>query len=233
MALTPQSDEAFLREVDDELRRDQFETFWRRYGRLVAIVVGAGLLAFAGFLWWRHAQEQKSGLAAEQYTAALYDMGRRKADKAVPQLDKLATSSIAAYRASAKMVLAAAALDKSDTKTALARYQDVIDDQSLPEAMRNAALVRRTTLEFDAIPPARVVERMKPLAVEGSPWFGSTGELLALAYMKLGKRELAGPLFAAIAKDVNAPQSLRSRALRLAGALGVDAVAQPTITTKE
>ncbi|MBO0749586.1 MAG: hypothetical protein J2O44_04015, partial [Porphyrobacter sp.] len=39
-----------------------------------------------------------------------------------------------------------------------------------------------------------------------------------------GKRELAGPLFASIAKDEDAPKSLRSRARQMAGTLGYDAV---------
>ena len=31
MAVTPHTDEAFLREVDEELRRDQLTSFWTRY----------------------------------------------------------------------------------------------------------------------------------------------------------------------------------------------------------
>lgn len=69
-----------------------------------------------------------------------------------------------------------------------------------------------------------MVDRLKPLAVPGSAWFGSAGELLGIAYLKLGQRELAGPLFAAVARDETTPQSLRRRARQLAGLLGVDAV---------
>ena len=72
--------------------------------------------------------------------------------------------------------------------------------------------------------PQTVVDRLKPLATPGNPWFGSAGELVAMAYMKQGKEELAGPLFAAIAKDDDVPQTLRSRARQLAGLLGYDAV---------
>jgi hypothetical protein len=46
-----------------------------------------------------------------------------------------------------------------------------------------------------------------------------------MAYLKQGKEELAGPLLAAIAKDEDVPQTLRSRSRQLAGLLGYDAVA--------
>ena len=72
-----------------------------------------------------------------------------------------------------------------------------------------------------------MVDRLKPLAVEGAPWFGSAGELVAVAYMKMGKNDLAGPMFAAMAKDDKVPQSIRSRARQMAGVMGIDAVEIP------
>ena len=61
-------------------------------------------------------------------------------------------------------------------------------------------------------------------ATPGNAWFGSAGEMVAMAYLKQGKENLAGPLFAAIAKDDEVPQSLRTRTRQLAGLLGYDAV---------
>ena len=40
MAVTPHTDEAFLREVDEELRRDQLTSFWTRYGRWLVGGIG-------------------------------------------------------------------------------------------------------------------------------------------------------------------------------------------------
>jgi hypothetical protein len=72
--------------------------------------------------------------------------------------------------------------------------------------------------------PQQVVDRLQPLAKPGNPWFGSAGELMAFAYLKQGKQDLAGPLFAAIAKDEDVPRTLRSRSRQMAGLLGFDAV---------
>src|SRR3546814_4684369 len=69
-----------------------------------------------------------------------------------------------------------------------------------------------------------VVDRLKPLATEGNPWFGSAGEMVAIAYMKMRKPELSGPLFAAMSKDRSVPETIRTRAVQMAGLLGVDAV---------
>src|SRR3546814_2821587 len=43
-------------------------------------------------------------------------------------------------------------------------------------------------------------------------------------YMKMRKPELSGPLFAAMSKDRSVPETIRTRAVQMAGLLGVDAV---------
>jgi hypothetical protein len=118
---------------------------------------------------------------------------------------------------------AAAALNKGDAKGAAALFGQMAADEQLDQPYRDLALVRQTALEFDTLAPQTVVDRLKPLAQPGEAWFGSAGEMTAIAYMKMRKSDLAGPLFAAIAKDTQAPESLRARARQMAGALGVDA----------
>ena len=103
-------------------------------------------------------------------------------------------------------------------------FDEVAADASAPQPYRDLANVRAVAVNFDAMKPDDVVARLKPLAEPGKPWFGSAGELVALAYLKQGKNDLAGPLFAAISRDKEAPESLRARTRQMAGVLGVDAI---------
>ena len=48
--------------------------------------------------------------------------------------------------------------------------------------------------------------------------------MVAMAYLEQGKENLAGPLFAQIARDKDLPTSLRGRTRQLSGLLGVDAL---------
>lgn len=225
MALTPQSNDAFFREVDDELRRDRLTGFWLRWGRLVAAAVVVALIVFAGYLWWKHSREEAAGRDGEALVGALETAERGQPDKAVPALKALATANAPGYRASSALAVAAIQQQKGDTKAALAGYRAVAADTGLAAPFRNLALIRATAIEFDSLPPAEVVARLKPLAVAGNPWFGSAGEMTAVAYLKMNRTDLAGPLFGAIARDTHVPDTIRNRATQMAGALGVDAVA--------
>src|SRR3546814_2910227 len=122
------------------------------------------------------------------------------------------SSDLPGVRASALLVKAGTAARKGDSKVAIAAYKAMADDASLDRPYRDLALIRQTTLEFETLQPQQVVDRLKPLAVEGAPWFGSAGALVAIAYLKMRKPDLAGPLFAPMARDKDVPHSIRSRA---------------------
>lgn len=226
MALTPQNSEAFMREVDDAVRQDQLTTFWQRYGRILIVLLVVGLAAFGGWLYWQHHQKTQSEAVSEQMDTLL-DTAVGGGTPDAKQLDALTKASQPGYRASALLVQAGVAARKGDAKAAIAAYRAIAADDSLDQPYRDLALIRQTSLEFDSLKPQQVVDRLKPLAVEGAPWFGSAGELVAIAYMKMGKNDLAGPMFAAMAKDEKVPQSIRSRARQMAGVMGVDAVEIP------
>jgi hypothetical protein len=226
VALTPQNSEAFMREVDEAVRQDQLLTFWQRFGRWIVAAVILGLLLFGGWLYWQHYSTTQSQAVSEEMDKLISTAAGGGTPDA-KQLDTLTQASQPGFRASALLVKAGTAARKGDSKAAIETYRAMAADGSLDQPYRDLALIRQTTLEFESLQPQQVVDRLKPLAVEGAPWFGSAGELVAIAYMKMRKPDLAGPLFAAMAKDQNVPQSIRSRARQMAGLLGIDAVETP------
>jgi hypothetical protein len=229
LALTPTkdrvgSDDAFVREVDDAVRASDLTNFGMRYGRWLIGAVIAGLLAFGGYIIWQNRVQAAADTQSEVFVDAIDKLQAGDNKGAGVLLAKLSKADQPGYRAMAQLVQANLEAEKGDIKRAIAAYAKVAADNSLPGPLRDLALVRQTSAEFDTLPPQKVIDRLKPLAISGNPWFGSAGEMTAMAYMKMGKDNLAGPIFAQIAKQQNLPQSLRARATQMAGALGVDAV---------
>jgi len=227
LAVTPDApDEAFLREVDDDLRRDRMEQFMKRYGAWLVVAVILFLVAVAGYLYWQKKQQQKASAQSEELMAIYNDIGAGKTDAAKKKLQPLENASSDLVRSLALLTEAAIALDANDRDTALAKYKTISADNDLPDPYRDLALVRATSLEFDKLKPEEVISRMEPLTKPGNPWFGSAGELTAMAYIKQGHNDQAGRLFAAIAADKQVPETMRNRAVQIAGTLGVDASAE-------
>ena len=226
MALPPNTNQAFLREVDDELRRDQLLGFWERYGRVAIGGLIAFLVALGGFFYWQHHREQTAGVAGEQLQSAYDSLTDGNSQAAAATLQPLAQSGRPGYATLARFTQANLLLQKKDARGAVAQFAAIAADDSVAQPFRDLALVRQTTTEYDDIKPQMVIDRLRGLAVAGNPWLGSAGEMVAVAYLRTGRRDLAGRMFGQIARDPEVPQSIRQRAVQMAGVLGVDAVVQ-------
>ncbi|APR53548.1 hypothetical protein CA223_21665 [Sphingomonas koreensis] len=224
MALSPQSNEAFMREVDEELRKDQALHVWQNYGRWIIVAVVAGLIAFGGWLYWQSHSDGRRGEEGEKLKAAVKALSENKGQEAEAPLKELAGSSSSGFSAAARFAQADALLAKNDLKGGAAILAAIAADGGVPQEFRDLALIRQTAAEYDSLKPDQVVARLGSLAVKDSPWFGSAGEMVAIAQLRLGKRAEAGKLYGEISKTDGVPRAIRTRALQMAGVLGVDAV---------
>ena len=222
MAQPPETNEAFLREVDEELSYDRLMGFARSYGRTVLIIIGLGLAGLAGGLWWHSHQADVAGQQGEQLSAAIKDLSAGKADGVSAKLAPLLANGNEGYRASAKLLTASMAQEKGDLAGAIAGFKAVAADTNLDQNWRDVALVRQTAAEYDTLAPDVVIDRLKGLSIPGKPWFGTAGEMVAIAYLKQNKPNLAAPLFAEIARDKTIPPSIADRARQMATSLGAD-----------
>jgi hypothetical protein len=232
LALSPDSSsEAFVREVDEEVRRDQAQAFAKRYATMIAGAALLFLAAVGGWLYWQDRQSKIAGADSETLSAALTDISSGRTAAVAPALGKLADSPSEGIATEARLAQASIALADGNRASALAIYRSVADDKGLAQPFRDLAALRLVTLEFDRIKPEVAIARLEPLAKPGGPWFGSAGELTAMAMLKQGRKAEAGQLFAALAADTRVPATIRSRAVQIAGTLGVDATASlPGIT---
>jgi hypothetical protein len=214
----------FLREVDDALRQDEMLGVFQRYGKPIIAGVALGLAIFGGYLIWNNMQEREAGEHGEQLTLALDELDAGRIEPANKKFGGLAVDSTGGTKVVGQLMQAGIAQQQGRLADAVKGYAAVAADEAAPKPYRDLATLREVAANFDAMPPQQVIDRLKPLAVPGNAWFGSAGELVGAAYLKQNRGDMAGPLFAAIARDKDTPESLRNRARQMAGLLGVDAI---------
>ena len=223
MALAPDDITTFTREVDENLRRDQVRDAARTYGKWAIVGVILLLAAIGGFLFWRDQQAKQAVADSEAMSATIDNIG--SGNLSPVQLNSLEQANDDAISVSARLTRAALALQSNDRPKAIAIYKEVAAESGIDQPWRDLATIRQTALEFDALQPQAVIDRLAPLTRPGNPWFGSAGEMTALALLKAGRKSEAGRLFAAVASDRGVPDTIRDRAMQIAGTLGVDASA--------
>ena len=218
--------QVLMREVDEAVRNDEVANAWKQYGKPLIAGVVLGLAAFGGYLFWQGRQEAAKEQQSEALVQAMDELTAGNFDVADRELAAVGDDEGAepGTRASALMLRAAIALEQNRLDDAVVLYDRVANDEDAPPPLRDASLVRLVSANYDNMDKQQVIDRLRPLATPGNPWFGSAGELVAHAYLDQNKPDLAGPLLVQIAKDEDVPDTVRARTRQLAGRYGFDAI---------
>lgn len=225
MAQPPTTDvnETFLREVDENLRRDRVMDLFRDHRGLLIGALIAFLAIAGGLIWYEEYRRKQAGDEVEALSLIYKDIGEKKLGTVPARLDTLARSDSPAVRATAMFTRAALASDQRDLPLASRMFGQIAADEDLPQSYRDAALIRQVAADFDKMKPDEVIAKLAPLTKPDHAFYGTAAEMTAAALIKQGKKAEAGKLVAAIAADRSLPDTLRGRAVQLAGSLGVDA----------
>ncbi|WP_062011344.1 tetratricopeptide repeat protein [Aureimonas sp. AU4] len=205
------TNDTFIREVNEEVRRERMERLGRRYGAIAIAVAVAIVLGVGAYVLWERYRE---GLEAADGTrfveaGALIDGG--KPDEARPILEALASNGVAAYPTLARLRLADLA-QAGDPAAAVPLFDAVANDGSAPQNLRDAAAVRAAYILVDTGTLQDVRARVERLTVESEPMRYVAREAVALSAFKAGDVETARPLFQQLAEDLGTPRGIKQRA---------------------
>lgn len=217
-------EESLLREVDEAVRQDDMLDFGQRYGRQIALLLGVVILGFGGYLYWQNRQDAARAGESETIVVALDQAQANNLPAAATAAQPLLEGGNPGPHGSALLLAAGAAQGAGNSAEAARLLAALASDSSAPQPIRDLARIRLVAAQFDTMDKTQVIAQLGPLAKPESPWFGSAGELVAMAYLEQGKSAEAGKMFGNLATDASVPEPIRSRARQMAGVLGVDAI---------
>lgn len=91
------NDDSFIREVNEELRSDQFRGAWKRYGRFVIGLAVLIVVATAGERVYSAWQASRASASGDQFLAATDLAKANKQDDALAALATLEKDGFASY----------------------------------------------------------------------------------------------------------------------------------------
>ncbi len=208
-----------FQEIEDDLKHEQYQRLWRRYGKWLIAAAVLLVIATAALVGIReHRQSQRLEASAafnDALIAALNDS--TAADAALTTLAEEGGS----YGALARLERAGLAATNGDEADAARQYRLLADDNGVDSALRALA---RVLWGYHALAAgedqAAIAADMQVLADDGGPWRHNAREILAAIAMSQNDPARAKEQFGLIADDPDAPQAVRARASEALAALG-------------
>jgi len=204
--------DSLLREVDEDLRREQLEKLWDRYGTFVLIGAALIVLGVGGYKWFesRSIQQARSNGARFEQAVRLGQSGKLEDEQKA--LAELAKSAPGGYRTLADLRLASADAGAGRRAEAVLMFDSVAGNSSVDAILRDYARIAAAIQRLDEADWTEMENRLKLLEASESPWRASARELLGLAAWKAGKIEEAKRRFEALMVDRNISQNIGQRA---------------------
>ena len=206
------SDDSFIREVNEELRQDQFQSLWRRFG---PVAIGAAVLlvvATAGYVGYERWTSSQANASGDAFSQAL-DLARQgETAEALAAFEELEGSGYGSYPLLARMRAATVLSADGDADGAVAAFDEIAADKSVTDVIADTARLRAGLILVDHGSYADVAARVETLTADGNALRHTAREALGLAAWKEGKRDDALTLFQQISGDAAAPRNTRQRA---------------------
>jgi len=204
------SDTNFLREIEEEVRRDRLMKIWERYQTPIvaaAVLIVLATAAWRGWQWYQARENMQAGSRFEQALALSQDNKQADSEKMLAGIAKDAPSS---YRAFASLRLAGEK-GRQDPQAGVQAFDEIAANSSIDPVLRDVARLRAVLLLVDSASPDEIGKRIEPLTGAGKPFRNSARDALALAYYRAGDKTNARKIYAELAADPEMPPALANR----------------------
>ena len=205
--------DAMAREIDEELRREQFLKLWDKYGVYVLGAALAVIIGVGGWKYYQHQQNVATETASTQFIVSLNDLTSK--DRAIDgqkNLEALATSGPKGYAALARLRLAAQQGAEGSVLDALKTYESLANDEAVDGMLRDFARLQIAMLKFDTVFFTELRNQIYSLTSDRNPWRHSARELLGMGAMKAGLGPEARSHFKRLLADSTTPPGIAERA---------------------
>ena len=201
-------------EINEDLKRDQMQLLWARYGKIVMAAVAAIVLLVAlrqGYTAWQTSEVEAS---ASAYQQAL------KSDDVVVALETQLGQLTAGYAMLAQFQIAAEQAASDNFVAAEESYLALASDASLDPLYQQAATLLSVMVAPQDADVLALMVRLSNLETAAGPWQAMALETGAGLALRNGNKDTAVAKYKKLVQMADVPTGVRQRAERMIIMLG-------------
>ena len=206
------NEDALLREVVEDVKNEQLQQLWNKYG--LYIIVGIALvltiaISFEGIKSWRDKKHQELSNA---YAVAMSLQSQGRLDESLDFYNTLSEKASGNYDDLAKMQIANIFLEQGKKNEALDVLENLIDNDNILPQMRNIAAMKLASYKMDMGVDADEITALLLPVIEDDSRSDIARELLAMLYIREKDVEKAEAEYKQIITSATASDAIKTRA---------------------
>ena len=208
--------DSFIDSIEEEIRKENYQKLWNKYGKLLSTIVIVGLLGAFGYSYWKEQDRSEKEAISAQFTLAQNELSRGNTSGALAYFREIGKSDKNNYSALAKLEYASMLHEKNDKK-AIEQYVSIYNDKKVSELLRDLAYIYSINASLDLLNDNELHEKLPEFVDElsknyvGKKWNCLALEILGYCYIKQKDFENAKKTFSALAKTEGIPDGMLER----------------------
>ena len=180
--------EAFIKEVNEDLKIESMKKLWDKYGLYIIILVAAALTAAVSFETMKAWHTKKIQKWSDSYAYALSLQNQGKYDDSIQTFDYIAGQDYGIFSDLAQMQKANILLEQNKTDEALKLMAEIAADKSFNSQLRDTVALKLASYKLENAPIDEIRQLIGGIAQDAeNSWQPSANEMLALAYLRDGE----------------------------------------------
>lgn len=204
--------DAFIREVDEDLKNESMKKLWDKYGLFVLLIVIVSLTVAVSYesikSWYIKRAENRT----EGYAVALSMQNQGLFDDSLEALDLIINQKMGTYAELAEMQKANILLEQNKEKEALALLEKIANDKSRSLQLRDTALIKLASYRQDGATFEEMSELLNSITKsKDNAWYAVAEDMLATILLRDGNIEQAKEIYNALLENQDTPDDLKNR----------------------
>ena len=204
--------DAFIREVDEDLKNESMKKLWDKYGLFVLLIVIVSLTVAVSYesikSWYIKRAENRT----EGYAVALSMQNQGLFDDSLEALDLIINQKMGTYAELAEMQKANILLEQNKEKEALALLEKIANDKSRSLQLRDTALIKLASYRQDGATFEEMSELLSSITKsKDNAWYAVAEDMLATILLRDGNIEQAKEIYNTLLENQDTPDDLKNR----------------------
>ena len=205
-------EDAFIREIDEELKNEKIKKIWDKYGLFIIAFVVVAVFAAVSFESFKAWQDSRNQEMSDTFAYALNLQNQGRFAEAEEVLTSLKNSKRGIYADIAQMQLVNMAAEQNQTQKAIELLQEIVRNDDFNPQMRDVAVLKLASFQLPSTPADEIKNLLLPLSAEPNAWQNTAKELLAMLAVREKNFAEAQKLYQEISSSPNAADTLKARA---------------------
>lgn len=203
--------DAFIREVSEEVKNDNLRQLWEKHGLLIIILIALALTAAVSFETFRSWKLRKDQTWSDTYAYALNLQVQGRYDESLKVFENIEKENSGIFADISKLQTANILFEQGKNDEALKKLSDIVADTSVNGKLRNVAAIKLASYKLDTAPREEIDALLRPLIEENGSWSNIAREMTAMVAIRDGNTEEARALYNTLLQTPDLPESMKLR----------------------